>query len=168
MNTRFKKSLPKGFTLLELLVVVAIIGILGAIAAVSFGNARSKARDTKRIGDMRSVVSALGVFYDEAGGYPATLTANTKVECPGAVAIVLPKDPGSLIYGYALSNVASSSALTTGCVPRDANNKGQTNYSITFELENTAPSLGGGTSCRAGPAGLKCGTTQPTAADVGG
>ncbi len=51
-------SSSKGFTLIELLVVIGIIGLLATLAVVAFGNAQKKARDSKRISDIRSVVSS--------------------------------------------------------------------------------------------------------------
>jgi len=59
----------KGFTLIELLVVIAIIGLLATMAVVSFGNAQSKARDAKRIADVKQIMKALELYYDENGSY---------------------------------------------------------------------------------------------------
>ena len=49
----------KGFTIIELLVVIAIIGLLASLAVVSFGSAQQKARDSKRVSDVQSVVTGL-------------------------------------------------------------------------------------------------------------
>jgi len=65
--SNFKKS---GFTLIELLVVIAIIGLLASIVLVSLNSARAKARDAKRIADIRQIQAALEMYYDQNGTYP--------------------------------------------------------------------------------------------------
>lgn len=54
----------KGFTLVELLVVIAIIGILSAIGLAAFSGTRAKARNTKRIADLRQYGLAMETFAD--------------------------------------------------------------------------------------------------------
>lgn len=60
----------KGFTLVELLVVISIIGILSSFAVVSLNTARIKARDALRKGDMAQVRTALNLYYDDNLSYP--------------------------------------------------------------------------------------------------
>ena len=61
----------KGFTLIELLVVISIIGILSTLAVVSFNSGRGKARDARRVSDIKQIstlieTEAVGSF---TGGY---------------------------------------------------------------------------------------------------
>ncbi len=60
------------FTLIELLVVISIIGLLSTIAVVSLNTARSKARDTRRIADIRQIMTAMQLYYQDNGAYPNT------------------------------------------------------------------------------------------------
>lgn len=59
----------KGFTLIELLVVIAIIGLLATLAVISFTNAQTKARDAKRVSDMKQLQTALESYGSQAGSY---------------------------------------------------------------------------------------------------
>jgi prepilin-type N-terminal cleavage/methylation domain-containing protein len=62
----------KGFTLLELLIVISIIGILVTIAAASYQSAQIKARNSRRMGDMKAVQNAAEEYYSaNSAVYPA-------------------------------------------------------------------------------------------------
>ena len=61
----------KGFTLIELLVVIAIIGLLSSIVLVSMQGVRAKARDARRLSDMRQILLALQLYYDKYERYPS-------------------------------------------------------------------------------------------------
>jgi prepilin-type N-terminal cleavage/methylation domain-containing protein len=60
----------KGFTIVELLIVIVVIGILAALVLNSFRGVQERARDTKRRTDVNSQASQLEVYYTDNGGYP--------------------------------------------------------------------------------------------------
>ena len=60
----------KAFTLIELLVVIAIIGLLASMAVIALNNARMKARDARRLADIRQMQTALEMYYIDNNGYP--------------------------------------------------------------------------------------------------
>jgi general secretion pathway protein G len=63
-----------GFTLIEILVVVAIIGVLSALILPSLNDARAKTRDTQRKIEFNQIVRAMNFYYDKHGHYPPNNT----------------------------------------------------------------------------------------------
>lgn len=59
-----------GFTLVELLIVIAIIGILSTVLMVNFVGIRERARDAKRKSDLRQMQAALELYRTDNGAYP--------------------------------------------------------------------------------------------------
>ncbi|MEA2113264.1 MAG: type II secretion system protein [Patescibacteria group bacterium] len=125
----FRKS-EKGFTLIELLVVIAIIGVLSTIVLISLNTARQKARDVRRLSDMRQVALGLEMYYDDNGGYPSNAVADDEewaamksaLETDGYITSV-PSDPGGVTTGYAYH-------------PDGTTANGAQNYILNATLEN--------------------------------
>jgi prepilin-type N-terminal cleavage/methylation domain-containing protein len=63
----------KGFTLIELLVVIAIIGLLASLSLVALNSAREKARNSRRMTDIKQIQTALELRYNEEKNYPTSL-----------------------------------------------------------------------------------------------
>ena len=67
----------KGFTLIELMIVVAIIGILAAIAIPKFANTKQKAVKSSMISDLRNLATAQEAFYADSTKYATTYGTTT-------------------------------------------------------------------------------------------
>jgi len=98
------KNKRKAFTLLELLVVIAMIGILISLGVASFSNAQRKARDSRRREDLKSLQNGLEQYYaDHDGSYPAgtdiATVVNTANAGGGYFPVGVPEDPKvGLVY----------------------------------------------------------------------
>lgn len=69
-NKLKRMVLGAGFTLVELLVVMAIIGLLASVVVVSTNVMRKKARDSRRIADLKQTQVAIELYYQYNGRYP--------------------------------------------------------------------------------------------------
>lgn len=126
-----KKSFKKGFTLIEMLVVIAVIGILASIVVLGTGSARTKARDTKRIADVKQIQNGLEATYQTSDGtYDCTRVAN------------MPTDPQGAAYGCE----GGTSYRVWATLEKEENNP--TGGGIEFEVTSGDEGGGGGGSGR--------------------
>ncbi|CAN5709760.1 hypothetical protein BH23PAT2_BH23PAT2_02920 [soil metagenome] len=68
------QSKQKGFTIIELLIVIVVIGILATITIVALGGANARARDSKRESDISSTHNAIEAYYAIGSSQYPTLT----------------------------------------------------------------------------------------------
>ena len=64
-----------GFTIIELLIVIAIIGILSVMGLIQIGDANESARDARRIGDLSQMRAALALYFFDNDHYPEPINS---------------------------------------------------------------------------------------------
>ncbi|OGD71176.1 hypothetical protein A3A84_02320 [Candidatus Collierbacteria bacterium RIFCSPLOWO2_01_FULL_50_23] len=141
----------QGFTLIELVVVIAIIATLTGLAAFNFGQARSRARDVQRKSELRQIQNALELYKNDQ--FPQSYPDNAiglSAALVSAYMERLPVDPKEKVedgtwfdYGY--------------------NRTSQLTYALQTCLENTSDpdKLTPVVTCGAGNAGYIYQLTQP-------
>lgn len=96
-----KKSVSKGFTLIEMLVVIAIIAILVAIVIPVVSNTTTKAKAAADAANLRSIMGVANIkLMDEPVNIAAAIAAMTTFKCasfPGADAYIYYVNPGFII-----------------------------------------------------------------------
>ncbi|MBX9765430.1 type II secretion system GspH family protein [Patescibacteria group bacterium] len=126
-----KKSV-RGFTLIEVMVVVAVIGLLSSVILASLAYAGQRGRDAKRVQDMKQLQSALELYASDNGGKYPLVPTSFVWELGSSLAPKyipqLPEDPtrtGGNRYRYYTVNGTNASS-----------------YSMVVNLESDDPDVG--------------------------
>lgn len=134
----------KGFTLIELLVVIAIIGLLSTLAVVSLNSARVKARDARRMSDLKQISTAMELYYSDNEAYPTTVGTCAN----GTIAA---SDGGALCSGFQITN---GTDVYLAAIPADPSsgsnyiyNAETSGYCIEATLEAGDPFICNNGSC---------------------
>ncbi len=121
MTSRIPRTKKHGFTLIELMIVVAVIGILAAIAIPLYTNTQTRARVAKAQADARTLVSAVSLYTAHMGTLPPSLEAlnsaaiNDAGQAAGPFMSATPPPPaGWAPYAYASTPLGTFTISTTG------------------------------------------------------
>lgn len=133
MKTMNRKS---GFTLIEMLIVIAVIGILASIVLVGLGPIQKQARDSRRVSDLRQIQTALEIANSKNSTYPiSAANPTTDMATWNAFATLLkgasgvnniPNDPTTNKY-YRYGVTTGGTSYTLGAVMEDASSSVLTN-----------------------------------------
>lgn len=111
----------KGFTIVELLIVIVIIGVLASLVIVAYNGIQGRARDAERQSDVRNIKQAIEQYKADNSVYPAACTADNTGCSASDLATTLvptyikaiPQDPqypaSGKIYYYVRGTAASDS-----------------------------------------------------------
>jgi prepilin-type N-terminal cleavage/methylation domain-containing protein len=137
------KRTGRGFTIVELLIVIVVIGILAALVIVTYSGIQKRARDTERKTDVKGIQGQLEAYWADSAKYPTLTEANdasaggfrdTNFKGLPGEAFADPKDATSQqlcastasdCYGYAVTPALCDNSATS-C----------DNYTLTATLES--------------------------------
>ncbi len=113
MTTKNKK----GFTIVELLIVIVVIAVLAAITVVAYNGTQMRARDSDRASDMKALASAIELYKVDNGNYPPCGLDNGGCNATGLTSLLapymntMPLDPmnPTKTYSYVRGTVSQDS-----------------------------------------------------------
>lgn len=137
------KLKQRGFTIVELLIVIVVIGILAALVITTFTGIQQKARNTERQTDVKAIHGQVEAYYAQNGRYPTLANLNdgtwraSNMKGLDPEALKDPKGTAQTLANAAAADVYSYVVTPSGC--DNASNGDCTGYTLTATYE------GGGT-----------------------
>jgi len=146
----FSLKKQKGFTIVELLIVIVVIGILATLVIVTFTGIQKKARDSQRQTDINAVNSQIAAFYTNYGFYPSLADMNSSafrtaymkgldpesLKDPKATGANLAAASSGTQYGYVATGGAGCTAVSTVATTGDPADNSCDGYTLTATLES--------------------------------
>lgn len=146
------KNNKPGFTLIELLVVIAIIGLLSTLSILALNTARARARDAKRISDVKQIQTALEMYYNDTSDYPSTTSVTPGASIASGNGVFLRQVPSAPLPTDGSNCGSNVTAYTYEKV--DATTGGNVSYTIRYCLGATVNAITGNAMQTATPAGI--------------
>lgn len=106
----------QGFTLIELMIVVAIIGILAAVAIPAYQDYTARAQASEAVSLLSGLKTPISEYYQTEGAYPAMAdlgTVTTSGDYVASIASDITVDPATYTATFAATGVASDLQSTT-------------------------------------------------------
>lgn len=132
----FRKKLSLGFTLVELIIVMAILGIMATLVAGNYLTSARRSRDARRKSDLSMISKALEMYYNDYGQYP--LASAGRIAGCGA------GGTGACVWGTSAFSNTTTGVVYMKKMPKDPGTysylyttTGGTNYQLYARLEYT-------------------------------